>query len=180
MKRIRKAAPVFDNATNILAVLSAIIIISVMLAISLAVATRYFLKLTWTGLIELSAMSLLFVTFLGATWVLRKGGHVTMDVLVDQLNPRSRSLLNIITSILCALICLVLIWYGAQVTWTRYLEGSWVFANLTIPDAYFLFIIPVGSFFLFIQFLRRTYGYLERWRDAGKPEAEGVEETRIY
>lgn len=174
MKLVKKATSVFDNATNILAVLSAILIISVMLAISLAVATRYFLKLTWTGLIELSAMSLLFVTFLGTTWVLRKEGHVTMDILVDRLNPRGRSLLNMATSILCALMCLVLIWYGAQVTWTRYLEGSWVFANLTIPDAYFLFIIPLGSLFLFIQFLRRTYGYLERWREAGKPEAKGI------
>ncbi len=175
MKLIRKATLVFDRTVSLLAVLGAVLIFLIVAAVSISVIARYFLGIAWMGLVEISAMSLLFITFLGTTWVLRKDGHTTMDILIKQLNPKGEALINMLTSILCALICLVIVWYGTQVTWARFLKGTYLFSHLNIPDAYFLFIIPVGSFFLFVQFLRRANRYLHAWRYARVPETKGVE-----
>lgn len=172
---IKKTHIVFDKAVNILASLGSILILLIVIAISLSVASRFFFLISWVGLVELSAMSLLFITFLGTTWVLRKNGHTTMDFVIKQFNPRSQAFINMITSMICALICLVLVWYGAQVAWVRFIKGTYLFSHINIPDAYFLFIIPVGSFFLFVQFLIRTYRYLKSWRHPGEAERIGPE-----
>lgn len=170
MGLINKTHSAFDKATNILASLASFLIFLIVVAISFSVATRFLFQMSWVGLVELSAMSLLFITFMGTTWVLRKNGHTTMDFVIKQFNPRTQALINMITSMICALICLVLVWYGAEVAWVRFVKGTYLFSHVNIPDAYFLFIIPIGSFFLFVQFLLRTYGYLQNWKGSGETE----------
>jgi TRAP-type C4-dicarboxylate transport system permease small subunit len=170
MGLIKKTQTAFEKAINFLASLASLLIFLIVMAISFSVATRFLFQISWVGLVELSAMSLLFITFMGTTWVLRRNGHTTMDFVIKQFSTRSQAFINMITSMTCALICLVLVWYGTEVAWSRFLKGTYLFSHVNIPDAYFLFIIPVGSFFLFVQFLIRTYGYLKSWRHPEEPE----------
>lgn len=174
MKLLIKSGAVFDRAVDILAVLAGALIALIVIAVTFSVVTRFFFGISWVGLVELSAMSLLFITFLGTTWILRRGGHTTMDILVKRLNPRAQAIVNTVTSLLCALACLVLVWYGTQVFWTRFIKGTYLFSHVDIPDAYFLFIIPVGSFFLFIQFLRRANGYIRGYRETRNSGSNGI------
>ena len=104
----------------------------------------------------------MFLTLLGATWLLKLEGHVKMDLLVNQLNPRTQALLNIITSILGAIICLVIAWYGTEVTWSQFQKGITYPTVLEPPVFIILSVIPIGYFLLFIQFLRRTYSFLRK------------------
>lgn len=168
MEFLKKTHSVFDKAVNFLASLGMLFIFLIVVAISFSVATRFLFQMSWVGLVELSAMSLLFITFMGTTWVLRRDGHTTMDFVIKQFNPKVQAFINMINSVICALICLVLVWYGAEVAWARFIKGTYLFSHVNIPDAYFLFIIPLGSFFLFVQFLIRAYRDLKRWRH---PEA---------
>jgi TRAP-type C4-dicarboxylate transport system permease small subunit len=147
-----------------------------MLAVVYEVVMRYFLGRPTIWVVELSEYSLLFITFLGATWVLRREGHVKLDLVLGRLNPRTQVLLNIITSVLSAAICLALLWYSAEVTWDHFQSG-WIRPKvLNIPSAYILVIIPVGSLLLFIQFLRRSYEYLRSWRGLRDKEQRNVVE----
>jgi TRAP-type C4-dicarboxylate transport system permease small subunit len=164
MKLLAKATAIFDGTINLLADLASVLIILMMLGISTDVAMRYFFVRPISWMVEIAEHSLLFVTFLGAAWVLKGEGHVKMDIVLNRLKPGTQALLNMITSILGAIICLFLVWYGAQVTWEYFQIGYVIFAVLSIPSAYIIIIIPVGSFLLFIQFLRRSYGYLKSWR----------------
>ncbi len=164
MKLVRKISPIFDRVIGILAALAAAVLLFIVLIISMEVALRYFWNLPIVWVVEITEYGLLFVTFLVAAWVLKREGHVKMDLVLNRLKPRIQALFNIITSIIGAIICLVIIWYSAQTTWIHFQEGSFLPSFLNIPDAYILFIIPIGYFLLFIQFLRRTYGYLGQWR----------------
>lgn len=159
----KKIPDLFDKAVDLLAVLGAIPILGIMIAITFSVILRYFLNLSLVGLVELCAMSLLFVTFLGSPWVLRRNGHTSMDVVIKQFRPRTRAFINMSTSLVCAIICFIMVWYGTQVFWTRFQKGTYLFSHVNIPDAYFLFVIPLGSLFLFIQFLRRSYKFFKSW-----------------
>jgi len=160
MKLITKATAIFDRTIGLLSLFAGILIIYIMLSVTAEVATRYFLGGMMGWVIEVSEYSLLFITFLATAWVLKREGHVKMDLVLRRLNPRTQSLLNIITSIIGALICLIVAWYGVKVTWNSYQIGYVMAKPLRPPQFLILFIIPVGSFLLFIQFLRRTYGYL--------------------
>ncbi len=164
MKLVRKVVNIFDRTLDLLALLAVVLIIFIMLSVDTEVVTRYFWGRPITGTIEVMGYCLLFITFLGAAWGLREEVHVRMDVVLNRLSTGAQSLLNIITSILSAIICLIIVWYGVVVTWESYQINYRAATELETPEYLVLFIIPIGSFLLFIQFLRRTYGYLQSWR----------------
>jgi C4-dicarboxylate transporter DctQ subunit len=166
MKLIDKANSVFDGIVNACAVLAAVLVTIMMISISASVVARTFFDSTWLGLVEFTQTGILYVTFLGAPWVLKQERHVVMDLITGKLSPRNQLIINIITSIICALMCLVLTGYSTAVTWERWSERVYLYDLLHVLDAYVLLIIPIGSLMLFIQFLRRTKGF---FKELGSP-----------
>lgn len=161
MKLLTKVGRIFDRANDILAVFSIALIILMMLSISLGVVTRlYFMAFASGEIAELSEWSLVYITFLATTWLLRREGHVNMTLLLDRLNPSGRWWLNVTTSILATIACLIVAYYGVKVTWGLFQTDYLIFGVLRPPKFIILAVIPLGCFLLFIQFLRRTYGYL--------------------
>jgi TRAP-type C4-dicarboxylate transport system permease small subunit len=164
MNWLRTIGRVFDRLNSVLAVMGATLLILVMLSVSYNVATRYFFRYSTPGMFEIWEYSLLYMTFLGAAWLLRREGHVSMDIVLNHLKPRAQAMLNTVTSILGALMFLALTWYGAQATWRLFQAGTRIPGDLYPPQGAIVIIIPIGSFLLFIQFLRRTHGYFTGWR----------------
>lgn len=172
MKLLRKKNSIFDLILDSLAFVGGALLILAMLAVSYDVVMRYFLHRPSLWIFEMTEYSLLYMTFLGTAWVLKKERHVRMDLVLNRLNPRSQALANVLTSIVGAIICLVIAGYGAKVTWAYVQYGYHSSSPLKFPQGPILAIIPVGSFLLFIQFLRRAHGYLGQWRVSGNKERE--------
>ena len=139
-----------------------------MLSVSLEVVMRYFLGRPTVWVLEIAQLGLVYVPFLGAAWLLRREGHVKMDVVLNQLKPRAQSLVNAITSIVGAITCLVIAWFSAQMTWEYFQLDYTSPTGLRIPTAPILVIVPVGVYLLSIQFLRRSNGYLGMWKAGGE------------
>lgn len=160
MSLLRKVTRIFDSAVGVLAFCAAVLLVFTMLGVSTDVSSRYFLNRPIPWLPEVTEYSLLYLTFLGATWVLIKHGHIKMDIVLNRLNPGVQHLLNGITSIICAVLCLVIAWYSAESTLENFRIGYFLPTELKPPKFIVLAIIPVGSFLLFIQFLREANRYL--------------------
>jgi len=157
MKLLTRLTTVFDKAVSALAILGGVLLVLVMIAINYGVIMRYFFHSPQAWVPEITAMSLVYITLLGTTWVLRKNGHVIMDVVDLMLKPRSKGILDSVTSFICSIMFLLLVVYGVNVTWDHYIRGLYnAHEVLRIPTAYLLAIIPVGSFMLFVQLLRRS------------------------
>ena len=157
MKLLTRLTTVFDKAVSALAILGGVLLVLVMIAINYGVIMRYFFRSPQAWVPEITAMSLVYITLLGTTWVLRKNGHVIMDVVDMMLKPRSKGILDSVTSFICSIMFLLLVVYGVNVTWDHYIRGLYnAHEVLRIPTAYLLAIIPVGSFMLFVQLLRRS------------------------
>lgn len=160
MKILTKAGNIFDHINNGFAVFAIILLVFVMLTISYDVATRRaFGSVQWV--MEISEFALLYIVFLAAAWLLRKDGHVKMDLLLIRSKPRTQAIINTITSIASALTCLVIAWYSTEVT-IHYIIAKTVVAPSVIEPLKWptFIIIPIGTFMLFIQFVRRTYGFI--------------------
>ena len=164
MQLLRKASAIFDRTLDLLYWIATIIFGLILLTIIIEITIRTFWGRPIMGTIEIIQYCLLFITFLGAAWLLREDGHIKMDIVLSRLRPRAQVFLNIITSTVCAIICLVVTWYGVKVTWYSFQINYRAISELEIPLVTILFIIPVGSFLLFIQFLRKAYGYLGSWK----------------
>ncbi len=165
MKQSMKVSAIFDYILTLFGFLTSALIIFLMLSVCTEVVMRYFLNRPQVWTVEIAEYTLLWITFLGAAWVLKKEGHVKMDIVLGQLKPGTQAVVNIITSVIGVIICLVLTWYSAEITWDHYQRGIYEPATLLdLPKAPIMVIIPVGSFLLLIQFLRRSYDYLGSWR----------------
>lgn len=164
MKLPTKISAGFDRAVGILAILGVVLIIFMIFGVSTDVVLRYFFARPIHWMLEVTAYSLLWMTFLGTAWVLKKEGHVKVDLVLNRLEPKAQALVTIITSFMGAIISLVITWYGATVTWEHLQTGYFLSTLLRPPKWTILAIIPIGSFFLFVQFLRRAYAQLGIWR----------------
>ncbi len=163
---------IIDKAINLMAFFAGGMLVLTMLGVASDVVFRYFLNrpIAWMG--EITEYILLYITFLGAAWLLRREGHVKVDMVLNNLNPRTRSLLNVITSIVGALACLALVWWGGVTTLDHFQRGQLFYKILEVPKFAIYIIIPVGSFFLFFQFLRRARGYLVSGKESRAKESE--------
>jgi TRAP-type C4-dicarboxylate transport system permease small subunit len=159
-----KAGIIFDYAIKSLIWVACAFLTFAILAVSVDVVLRYFFNRPTTWVLEICEYILLYIVFLGAAWVLKEEGHVRVGLVVDRLNPKTQAVVSVITSIVGAFVCSTLAWYGARITWDHFLRGVPSIEMLHLPQYLILMIIPIGSFLLFVQFLRRSYGYLNTWR----------------
>ncbi len=168
MKLLTKGKNALDGTINVLFVLGVVIVVLIFVVVCLGVIMRYFVHRPLGWVVQTSEYGLVFITFLGAAWVLRMDKHVTMEMVVNRLKPRNQELLRTITSIAGALICLVLVIYGSQVSWDLFQRGVYDALVLDVPMAPLVAIIPLGSLLLLLEFLRRGYRALGRWRASPK------------
>lgn len=150
-------AKIFDHLLNLLIILACLILTFVTFSVCLEVILRYFLNRPQVWVIELSEYSLLYMTFLGAAWVLKSEGHVTVDLITNRLTPKSRTFCSLISFIICSLVSAVLLYYGTRVTWDYFSKGLYNPTILEIPTAAILVIIPLGGITLLIQSIRGFY-----------------------
>ena len=148
-------ARVFDRLIEAAATVAASMIVFAMLAVCGGIVMRYFFNQPQTWVIDISAILLLYITFLAAAWLLRLDAHVKVDLLLKPLHPKYQSFLNIITSIISLAVFLVITWYGAKAAWINFEMGYFLPTQLETPKWIVIVIIPVGAFFLLIQLLRR-------------------------
>ena len=164
MKLITKATNIFDRSLDVTALLAGVLLIYIMLAITNEIIIRSFLGRTMIALMEISEYALLYITFLGAAWVLRREGHVRMDLVISRLNPRAQIMLNIITAGLGAIAFLIITWYGIKVTWFLFETNYHMLSALRPIKWPIVGIIPVGSLLFSVQLLRQAYSLGEKWR----------------
>jgi len=166
MKLLGRLAAIFDRTNDVLVFLASAILIFTVVSVTVDVVLRYFFNAPLIWAVEVNENNLLYITFLATAWVLRREGHVKVELVLARLDPRAQNLVGLITSIIGVVICLVVTWYGSLVTWRDFETGAFQPTIMRIPNAYILFIIPVGTFLLSIQFLRRTYRFLKKWRES--------------
>ena len=158
------SSELFDNILRGASVVISILIWVMILLVWFQVIARNLTTLVVPWTLELAEWSLLYICFVGAAWVLKNEGHVKIDIALNYLNQKNQALLNGIMSIVGAIICLIITWYSAVMTWGLFQLESRIVSVLDMPKGVITVIIPIGSFCLFIQFLRRAYSYLGFFR----------------
>ncbi len=164
MGLLAKVGSIFDSFINFLGMLAIVIVVASWLFICFEVVMRYILKSSQIWVLEIVEYGLLYVTFLGAAWLLKNDGHIRMDLVINQLSPRKQALANMITSFLSAVTLLIIVWFTAGTTWDNFRQGILDNRFLELLKGPILIIIPIGSFLFAIQFLRRSNSYLRKWR----------------
>ena len=170
MKALRKAEIIFDKIIDCMLMAAAVIIVLDALAVSMDVILRKVIGFTWAPLYEFITYSLLWMTFLGTTAIMRMNGHVKMDSLTSQLSPKTEALLNCISHGACVLLAGIMLFYTLKLTITDY-QTNFILASILNPPKWPIeIIIPSGFFMLFVQLIRNSLGYFRRYRELSSRE----------
>ena len=168
---LKQANRIFDGIVSAGAVAAGLILAFVVLLVSADICMRYFFNSPIQGSLETAEYGLLFLTLLAATWLVRRDKHVRMELLIQRLKPVTQAYVNACTSILCAVICAGICYYGVLVVIDRYNTGHRLNTTLE-PISYPLTaIIPLCFFLLFVQFIIesvRFTGSARSLRDSGE------------
>ncbi len=170
MKILHKAEIIFDKIIDWMLMAAAAIVVLDALAVSADVILRKAVGFTWAPLYEIITYSLLWMTFLGTTAIMRMNGHVKMDSLTGQLTPKTAALVNTVSHGLCILIAGIMLFYTIKLTIADY-QTNFVLASILNPPKWPIeIIIPVGFLMLFIQLIRNTRSYFEKYRELSRQE----------
>jgi C4-dicarboxylate transporter, DctQ subunit len=156
MNSTSKFNKVFNFITNLSATIAGIYLIIVVFCVAAAIIARLAGNpFSWVN--EIGGYCLLVIPFLAAAWILRQEQHIVLDMVLNQMRPNTRYVMNSITSLICALVCLVLVWYGIKVSVNLQQMGYFTPTYLELPKFIFIAIISFGCLLFCIQFLIRAY-----------------------
>lgn len=97
--------------------------------------------LPWTT--EVTEYALYWLTFLGAPWVLKEGGHISIDILTQRLGATARALLARVIAFLGALISAILLYYAIAVLLKAVDEQTQIVRTLTVKEWWIYAPLPV-------------------------------------
>jgi TRAP-type C4-dicarboxylate transport system permease small subunit len=160
MTLVGRISRLFDFLLNAGGALASILMVVVMIMVCLKVFVRYVLGYGLVGVDQISGTLLLYIAFLGAGWVLKKEQHITVDIVYAALASGPRRWADVVTSAMCAAVCLVIVVFGTFEVADSWRRGVRVAAEIEMYRAVNLAVIPLGCLLLFFQFVRRALFHL--------------------
>ena len=152
---------IFDRVIDFMAFLAGLLLVGAVLIVSLEICMRYFFRRPQVWTVEVCEYILFILAFLGAPWLLKKGGHVSVDIVIERLNTKARRYLNLVSCCIGIFISALITWFSVVTAWGCYESGVVVTKTLTIPKHYFLLFITLGYFLLMFEFGRQFYNQLK-------------------
>ena len=144
---------------NAMAAAAVLLLALVMLSVCLEVFMRYALNSPLVWVVELSEYALLYICFLGASWALRNGTHIRIDVFLWAFSDRWRRVFGMAASVFGVCISLILVVWGLVVTWDKFQSGAYKPTVVEFPGWIVVAIIPIGAMVLGLRFLHNLVGY---------------------
>lgn len=153
------------GAIDGLALIAAVALGAMSLWISYDVVARYLFgaPTVWAG--DLAEYTLLVATFFGGPWLVRRNGHVAVEVAVERLPPRARAALRRAVFALAAIACALFGWFALLKTLQFYELGRVAPKSWEIPLWLPYASMPLGAALMAAECLRQA------WRGPGADAA---------
>ena len=109
--------------------------------------------LEWSN--EISESMLYLITMLTAPWLLRKGQHIRVDIVLRAVPKRVGWVFEWIVDVLGLGCCLLIAYYGARAALASFTAGSVSIKTLVTPEWWLLSVLPVAFLALSLEMLFR-------------------------
>ena len=152
LSRMRhRAAQVVDGMGLWPAVASVIIMVTLIFA---SIVTRFFgLPLAWVE--EIIGYMVAILVLVGGSWVVQQNRHISITIVPEQLRPRIRTGLEIITLLISFVVIGFFLWLETTLVIDNFIEGRTAWTILQTPLAPVQLIMPIGLSLFAIQIVRQ-------------------------
>jgi TRAP-type transport system small permease protein len=109
--------------------------------------------LAWAN--EISEAMLFLITLLTAPWLLRRGQHIRVDIVLRAVPPRVGWLFEWAVDLLGLGCCTIIAWYSARAAFASFQASSLSIKTLVTPEWWLLSILPLAFTALTVEMLFR-------------------------
>jgi C4-dicarboxylate transporter DctQ subunit len=150
----------FDKLSDLMAALAGAILVFITGAVCYTIGMRFLFTRTTIWIMQTTEYALLWIVFLGTTWLLREKGHITTDVVYTHLGERTKRYLDLIMNVIGGFAAATMVFLGALHVHECIVGKVTDVRAVTVPKVAIFIIIPIGSFLLTIQFFRMAWSRL--------------------
>ena len=155
----------FGKLLNALALLAALTLLAMVVLVTADIVLRNLTRTGFPFANEVSEYALYVITLLTAPWLLRRGQHVRIDLVLTYLPARAAWLMEAAADVLGFLVCLAMMRYGIKMTIDSALLGSITIKNLVFPEWWLLWPLPACFALIAAEFVFRFDRLMRSDRD---------------
>jgi len=147
MSVVRAINKVSDLVDKVCSAILVALLIGMVITTSLQIICRvFFSALSWSE--ELTRYFLVWSTFIGASCVYKKGGHISVTFIRERLPYKLQKVLQILVHLLCGAFFVIMVYYGFKYMGR---QGTQLSAAMRIPMNRIYMAIPVGGSVMFLH-----------------------------
>jgi TRAP-type C4-dicarboxylate transport system permease small subunit len=157
---VTRLSAAFGRLCDALAVAAALGLIAMVALVTGDIALRNLTRsgLAWAN--EVSEYALYLMTLATAPWLLRRGQHVRLDLILTFVPARVAWAMEAAGDILGLLVSLVLVRYGLVMTLDSARAGAITIKNLVFPEWWLLAPLPIIFALIAVEFIFRFHRLL--------------------
>ena len=142
----------------IMAGIAGAMLIWLMISVVTSVTMRNLGMQPFAWLFTSSEYEILYMTMLGAPWLVREKGHVHIELVTAALPAPARRLVSRFVAASCVAVCAILAWKGAELMITNYTRNDLDVRAYYFPKWILTAAFPVSFGLMTIEFGRYVFG----------------------
>jgi TRAP-type C4-dicarboxylate transport system permease small subunit len=150
-----RLSAIFGRVFDALAVAAALILLAMVVVVTADIVLRNTTRGGFAWANEVSEYALYLMTLLTAPWLLRRGQHVRLDIILTLVPSRVAWLMEAAGDALGFCVSVVLVRYGFAMTADSARLGAITIKNLVFPEWWLLAPLPAAFALLAVEFVFR-------------------------
>jgi TRAP-type transport system small permease protein len=157
-----KLSAAYGRLLDLLALLAALTLLAMVVLVTADIVLRNVGRGGFVWANEVSEYSLYLITLFTAPWLLRRGQHIRLDLILIMLPQRIAWLLDAASDVAGFAVSLILVRYGFAMAYDSWRIGSITIKNLVFPEWWLLAPLPATFLLLAIEFVFRFHRLLHQ------------------
>ena len=155
---MRRLSKLYDGLLYGMAFIAAATLVWLMVSVVLSVAMRNLGVQPFAWLFTSSEYGLLYMTMLGAPWLVREKGHVHIELVTAALPPALRRIVSRGVAAACVAVSLILAYYGLELFLTNIERNDYDVRAYYFPRWLLTISFPIAFSVMAIEFARFVFG----------------------
>lgn len=149
---------IYNRLIDAFALVAAAGLVWLMVSVIVSVLMRNFGMQPFAWLFTSAEYALLYLTMLGAPWLVRHKGHVHIELVTAALPMPMRSWVSRTVAAGCVIVCGMLAWYGAELCLTNLERNDYDVRAYFFPRWILTLSFPISFGLMAVEFSRFVFG----------------------
>lgn len=158
----------YHRLLDVLEYIPGLLIGLIAIAIGCDVALRNLGFIGLKGMLEIIEYALFALTFIGITPAMRRGAHVSVDILLMRAHGNARRMLSVLIGLLSIAVSAMVCYSAWSALGDAWSSGAMVYKNFIFPE-WILFAVILGGMLLFTVELLRQLVHKARDKNPASP-----------